>query len=36
VGRLFGRGSFGVVDRRCGAKLTFLGEFAYPKGYGPG
>jgi MoaF N-terminal domain/MoaF C-terminal domain len=36
VGRLFGRGSFGIVDRRCGAKITWLGEFTYPKGYGPG
>jgi len=36
VGRLFGRGAFGLVDRRCGAKITFLGEFAYPAGYAPG
>ena len=36
VGRLFGRGAFGVVDRRCGAKITLLGEFAYPNGYTPG
>ncbi|MGH8218389.1 MAG: MoaF N-terminal domain-containing protein [Steroidobacteraceae bacterium] len=36
VGRLFGWGSFGLVDRRCGAKITFLGEFAYPGGYSPG
>ena len=36
VGRLFGRSAFGLVDRRCGAKITFLGEFAYPDGYSPG
>ncbi|MEI9964015.1 MAG: MoaF N-terminal domain-containing protein [Caulobacteraceae bacterium] len=36
VGRLFGRGHFGVVDRRCGAKATFLGAFEYPEGYEPG
>jgi hypothetical protein len=36
VGRLFGRGHFGLVDRRCGAKITFLGEFAYPESYRPG
>jgi hypothetical protein len=36
VGRLFGHGQFGLVDRRCGAKITFLGEFAYPEGYQPG
>jgi len=36
VGRLFGRNRFGRVDRRCGAKITFLGEFAYPDGYEPG
>ncbi len=36
VGRLFGRGRFGPVDRRCGAKITFLGEFAYPESYRPG
>lgn len=36
VGRLFGRSAFGLVDRRCGAKITFLGEFAYPDGYRPG
>jgi hypothetical protein len=36
VGRLFGRSQFGPVDRRCGAKITYLGDFAYPKGYQPG
>jgi len=36
VGRLFGRNRFGSVDRRCGAKITFLGEFVYPGGYEPG
>lgn len=36
VGRLFGWGAFGIVDRRCGAKITFLGEFTYPDGYSPG
>lgn len=36
VGRLFGWGVFGLVDRRCGAKITFLGEFAYPEGFRPG
>jgi hypothetical protein len=36
VGRLFGWGAFGLVERRCGAKITFLGEFAYPEGYSPG
>lgn len=36
VGRLFGWGAFGLVDRRCGAKITFLGEFAYPPGFSPG
>lgn len=36
VGRLFGYGHFGVVDRRCGATVTFLGAFDYPEGYSPG
>jgi hypothetical protein len=36
VGRLFGHGDFGIVDRRCGAKITSLGAFAYPTGYTPG
>jgi hypothetical protein len=36
VGRLFGRSEFGLVNRRCGAKIIYLGEFAYPKGYQPG
>lgn len=36
VGRLFGHGGFGIVDRRCGAKIVFLGEFTYPTGYEPG
>jgi hypothetical protein len=36
VGRLFGNGHFGVVNRRCGARVTFLGEFNYPTGYQPG
>lgn len=36
VGRLFGFGPFGVLDRRVGAKVTFLGEFEYPESYEPG
>jgi hypothetical protein len=36
VGRLFGRGHLGLVDRRCGAKITFLGAFSYPTDYPPG
>ncbi len=36
VGRLFGRSQFDIVNRRCGAKITHLGEFAYPNGYQPG
>jgi hypothetical protein len=36
VGRLFGFGPFGILDRRVGAKVTFLGEFEYPSGYEPG
>lgn len=36
VGRLFGHGPFGTLDRRVGAKVTFLGEFDYPSGYNPG
>jgi len=36
VGRLYGHAGPGIVDRRCGAKITFLGEFAYPAGYEPG
>jgi hypothetical protein len=36
VGRLFGQGDFGIVDRRCGAKITFLNAFTYPSGYKPG
>lgn len=36
AGRLFGIGPAGVLDRRCGAKITFLGEFKYPNGYEPG
>jgi hypothetical protein len=36
VGRLFGGEHSRRVDRRCGAKLTFLGEFVYPEGYRPG
>ncbi|MGH8261522.1 MAG: MoaF N-terminal domain-containing protein [Steroidobacteraceae bacterium] len=36
VGRLFGHGQLGRVDRRCGAKITLLGEFTYPEDYRPG
>jgi hypothetical protein len=36
VGRLFGHGDFGIVDRRCGARISFLGAFDYPPGYAPG
>ncbi|MCC7464015.1 MAG: MoaF N-terminal domain-containing protein [Gammaproteobacteria bacterium] len=36
VGRLFGQGACGIVDRRCGARITFLGAFSYPPGYQPG
>jgi hypothetical protein len=36
VGRLFGRTGYGLLDRRCGAKITMLGEFAYPRDRTPG
>jgi MoaF N-terminal domain/MoaF C-terminal domain len=36
VGRIFGRGGLGEVDRRCGAKITFLGDIAYPADRHPG
>lgn len=36
VGRLFGETSLGILDRRCGAKIVFLGEFSYPADRQPG
>jgi hypothetical protein len=36
VGRLFGETSSGILDRRCGAKIVFLGEFHYPADRQPG
>ncbi|WEK46139.1 MAG: MoaF N-terminal domain-containing protein [Candidatus Andeanibacterium colombiense] len=36
VGRLFGYSPYGVLDRRVGATVTFLGKFDYPAGYLPG
>ena len=35
VGRLFGRGMVELVDDRCGAKLTLLGQTDYPDDYHP-
>ena len=36
VGRLFGRTGYGLLDRRCGARITMLGEFTYPSDRTPG
>lgn len=35
VGRLFGEGAHGLLDERCGAKLTLLGRFDYPEHHQP-
>jgi len=37
VGRLFGYGeTAGIVEHRCGAEITLLGEFTYPAEFQPG
>lgn len=36
VGRLFGRTGYGLLDRRCGAKITMLGQFTYSGDRSPG